>query len=116
MHILKTVISMVFAALFLAACGGGSSSETSPKLNITGEALYIAYDQIVIGMNYEQVRALVGIDPNVPQKSDQTDSKLYIWDNGATSLLVVFSASTGRIGSKSVDGPPGKGGSSAYRY
>lgn len=117
MHVLKTFLSMVFAATLLTACGGGSSTtETSPKLNITGEALYAAYDKITIGMKYEQVRALVGVDPNIPPKTPQIEYTSYTWSSGTTAMGVGFFAASGLILSKSIDGPPRKSESSGYQY
>jgi hypothetical protein len=112
MRIFKCLSTVVLSASLLVACGGGGSGETTTNLSITGEALYASYDKINRGMNYSQVRDIVGFEASI---KPLTADKFHVWKNESTSLSAHFDASSGLITSKHMDGPPRGSASTAYR-
>lgn len=86
MRILKTFFAMILAASFFVACGGGASTEStvadgSGSTTAIDPPLYIAYTKISAGMNYEQIKNIVGYDNNGGTKN-ALDLTTYIWVSG----------------------------------
>lgn len=102
MRILKTFFGMILAASFMVACSGGGGSEDAASSSGNTD-LYVAFDKINAGMNYDQVKAIVGYDHNAG-KDDFGSEIHYKWDSNKgtldyTLLSVTIEASgvTGKI-------------------
>ena len=91
MRFLKSFFLMVLASAFLVACGGGGSDLVTGGGSGGSSDLYAAYDKINGGMNYEQVKAVVGYAHNAGEDNfSSINGKItYKWGSGSSAILAV---------------------------
>jgi hypothetical protein len=110
---------MVLASAFLVACGGGGSDTVTGGGGDGSTDLVAVYDKVTAGMNYEQVKALVGYAHNGGESLGASVNS-YTWNSGTVGtssqqrMTVMFNANGGTTYRKQVVTATGVGRSQSF--